>query len=94
MVINFIRTDDHYHEPLYTLHSHFRQAVAAAAVSGAAAAAAVDRFALNLFGMLTNVFKMGAQHCYMESPVAVLIQCFIVFFRVFGKALTGFPFAL
>lgn len=77
MVINFIRTDDHYHEPLYTLHSHFRQAVAAAAVSGAAAAAAVDRFAMNLFGMLTNVFKMGAQHVFFLSLVVwkVQLQC-------------------
>lgn len=30
-----------------------------------AGAAAVDRFALNLFGMLTNVLKMGAQHVFI-----------------------------
>lgn len=33
-------------------------------MAGAAVTAAVDRFALNLFGMLTNVLKMGAQHVF------------------------------
>lgn len=70
-------TDDHYHEPLqYTSHSHSHFGAAAAAASRAAAtaaavtaAAAVDRFALNLFGMLTNVLKMGAQHVFHSFVV-------------------------
>lgn len=68
-------TDDHYHEPLqYTSHSHFGAAAAAASRAAATAAAvtaaaAVDRFALNLFGMLTNVLKMGAQHVFHSFVV-------------------------